>query len=315
MPLDQLDEKEVANALRELEALEKLSHPNIVSCLGGWVASGGETMLRPWSAGNEMARKPISEALSVWAAASGATEPASLNLLTEYMDGGSLDKLLTRNKEPLEEELVGTWAAQVVLALDHMHKRNLLHRDIKPANIFIMQSGLVKLGDLGCCQMLTRPDETVTSDYGSPLYLSPEIWQTGTCDHKSDIWSLGCVIYELLAHKPPFNAPELAYKVLTASPEELPSAYSADVRGVTMCMLHKDPKKRPGATELIRHPTIAHYITFWLQASLTPLGDGKAAGHGITGSSLRAGVLAGASKSGRVLRMISGGVLGRSQKK
>ena len=159
-----------------------------------------------------------------------------------------------------------------MLAIDHMHV-DLLHRDIKPANIFITQSGLVKLATW-CCQMLSRPDETVTSDYGSPLYVSPEIWQTGTCSHKSDIWSIGCVVYELLAHAPPFVAPELAYKVLTASPPELPSRYSPDLRALVVQMLEKDPSKRPGAMELIRDQTVAHFITHWLSAGLTPLGRG-----------------------------------------
>ena len=108
---------------------------------------------------------PIVAAFEAWSNAlnldgSGHIEPASLNLVTEYMDGGALDKLLLRNEKPLQEELIGTWTAQIVLAIDHMHRRSLLHRDIKPANIFITQSGLVKLGDLGavrCSHGPTRP--------------------------------------------------------------------------------------------------------------------------------------------------------------
>lgn len=317
VPLEDLDQTEVKNALREVEALVKLSHPNIIGCIGSWVSPGGMTLLRSWSPGNEYARKPISEAFAVWTASMSAdsdayTEPASLNIITEYMDGGSLDKMLSRNEQPYEEELVGIWIAQIVLAVDHMHRRNLLHRDIKPANIFITQSGLVKLGDLGCCQMLARPDETVTSDYGSPLYLSPEIWQNGKCNHKSDIWSIGCVAYELLAHKPPFAAPELAFKVLTASPAELPSQYSTEFRTLVHLMLEKNPVARPGSKELIQNTTVAEFISRWFAAGLTPLGDEKRVGAGDRGE--KTSVFSN-SRASRLIRMLSAGKPSRSQKK
>ena len=137
VPLEGLDEDEVRYAVAEVDALNRLAHPNIVRCLGSWVApAGGNTSLRPWEdEGNESSRLPLSEAVNAWAASEtedfDGMAPPSLNILTEFIDGGALDSLLQRNPERLDEELVGSWIAQVVLAIEHMHGRSLLHRDIK----------------------------------------------------------------------------------------------------------------------------------------------------------------------------------------
>ena len=136
--LDGLDEEDIESAVNEVAALHAMNHPNIVRCHGSWVMpASDDPSLRPWSAGTETTRLPVSEALAVWTAAQAndacVGSVPSLNILTEYVDGGALDKLILQNKgeKPLEEELVGIWLAQLALAIDHMHKNNLLHRDIK----------------------------------------------------------------------------------------------------------------------------------------------------------------------------------------
>ena len=95
------------------------------------------------------------------------------------------------------------------------------------------------------------------------------MWQTGTCSHKSDVWSIGCVAYELLAHRPPFTAPELAYKVLTTTPAPLPALYSAAIKKLVFEMLHKEPGARPGTEELLRHPSMACHIKRLLAAGFS----------------------------------------------
>lgn len=285
VPLEYLDEDEVRIALNEVHALNALEHPNVVRCITSWIMptltyeTGGD---QPWTPGYEHARIPIDEALRVINDCLNdpidkelpVTRSLSLclNILTEYVDGGSLDTLIERNA-PFDEELLCTWLAQIILGIEHMHSRNLLHRDIKPANIFITQSGLVKIGDLGCCKLLSQPDEKCTSDYGSPLYLSPEVWKEASCSHKSDIWAIGCVMYELLAQKPPFAAPELAYKVLHTDPPPLPERYSADLRKLILEMLSKDPEVRPSAAELLRKPSLGHYVQRWLAAAHSTVGS------------------------------------------
>ena len=276
VPLDCLDEDEIKLALSEVEALQTLDHPNIVRCLGSWVMPPGDDAVRPWSSGAEGARLPAHEILRVVAEfEDGSLDHASvpsLNILTEFVDGGALDTLI-RGNAPLDEDLVGAWLAQMILGIEHMHSRNLLHRDIKPANIFITQSGLVKIGDLGCCKLLAEPNEQCSGDYGSPLYLSPEVWRAATCSHKSDIWSIGCVIYELLAQVPPFAAPELAYKVITDPPPPLPEEYSAGLRKIVFSMLEKDPAKRPSAAELLRMPAVGQHVKRWLAAGFTTVAE------------------------------------------
>ena len=142
----------------------------------------------------------------------------------------------------------------------------------QPANVFITKTGLVKLGDLGCCKMLTRPDEATTNEFGSPQYLSPEVWQHGVCNHKSDIWSVGCVVYELLAFAPPFKEPTLLSKVLTADASPLPAHYSAGLRTLIFRMLHKEPSQRPSSTELLQDEVVVHHLRKWNAAAHSPLG-------------------------------------------
>jgi hypothetical protein len=119
--------------------------------------------------------------------------------------------------------------------------------------------------------MLLAAHETA----GSPLYLSPEVWQSARCSHKSDIWSIGCVAYELLTHRPPFSAPELAHKVLTSTPLPLPGVYSPSLTRLVFDMLRKDPNARPGSTELLQHPSLSSFVKRWLAAGFSPL-DGPA---------------------------------------
>ena len=92
-----------------------------------------------------------------------------------------------------------------------LHEANIIHRDIKPANIFF-HNGIAKIGDLNVAKHLKDPF-TVTQT-GTPYYASPEVWSEEPYNFKSDIWSLGCVLYEMAMQKPPFRAetPDKLYK-------------------------------------------------------------------------------------------------------
>ena len=288
VPLDCMDETEVKSALGEVAALCAMQHPNVVRCLGSWVSPGGQdgSSQLPWDPGSENARLPTGRAMDLWLLHENSGDlgsiPPSLNILTEYVNGGALDRLIARNcssTESFEEELIGSWVAQLILGIEHMHRAGVLHRDLKPANIFITKSGIVKIGDLGCCKMLERPEESCSSDYGSPLYQSPEVWQIGKCSHKSDIWSVGCIAHELMAHEAPFDAPELAFKVINNTPPPLPESYSGGLRAVVGEMLTKDAAARPSAVDLIRNPAIGQHIKRWLAAGhAPPLGEGHGEG-------------------------------------
>ena len=95
------------------------------------------------------------------------------------------------------------------LGLKHIHDRKILHRDIKGQNVFLTRSGIVKLGDLGIARVLTHTKEFAKTMVGTPYYLSPEIVANRPYSFKSDIWSMGVMLYELCALKPPFDGTSL----------------------------------------------------------------------------------------------------------
>jgi len=90
-------------------------------------------------------------------------------------------------------------------ALQHMHDKRIMHRDLKPANIFISLEGELKLGDLGLGRALSSQTFEAYSRVGTPLYMSPEVLDGSGYDTKSDVWSLGCIAYELCTMKSPFK--------------------------------------------------------------------------------------------------------------
>jgi NIMA (never in mitosis gene a)-related kinase len=89
-----------------------------------------------------------------------------------------------------------------------MHEKRIIHRDLKPANILIFSDGILKLGDLGLGRYMSDETFKAFSKVGTPLYMSPEVIRNDGYDFKSDVWSLGCVIYELITFKSPFRTDE-----------------------------------------------------------------------------------------------------------
>lgn len=106
----------------------------------------------------------------------------------------------------LAENGVWRFFIQICIGLYHLHSNNILHRDLKTLNIFLTKENKIKIGDLGVAKMLDASDQFVTSKVGTPYYLSPEVCEEKPYNRKSDIWSLGCILYELCALKHPFEA-------------------------------------------------------------------------------------------------------------
>ena len=131
-----------------------------------------------------------------------------LGMVTEYCDHGDLHSFLIdlrRRSERVPEGQVLTWLAQLCLALSHLHKQRILHRDVKTSNIFVTADRTLKLGDFGLARV-RQEQEAVMSRVGSPFYLSPEICLNQPYGTKSDLWSLGCVLYEIICLSPAFYA-------------------------------------------------------------------------------------------------------------
>jgi NIMA (never in mitosis gene a)-related kinase len=94
---------------------------------------------------------------------------------------------------------------QICFAVKYLHDKKILHRDLKLSNIFISSNGDIKLGDFGIAKVLSNTDEFTKTIVGTPYYLSPEICQKKPYNYKSDIWSLGCVLYEIMNLKHAFE--------------------------------------------------------------------------------------------------------------
>lgn len=180
-----------------------------------------------------------------------ATKQNKLKIVMEYAECGDLSKAIaTRRNErkPFEESQILDWFTQICLAMKHVHDRKILHRDIKGQNIFITKANTLKLGDFGIARVLNRTQDKARTVVGTPYYLSPEIIENKPYSFKSDIWSMGVLLYELCALAPPFNANSLqllALKIVKGGYQPLTTPYSKELKGLIADILQVDPNRRP----------------------------------------------------------------------
>lgn len=137
----------------------------------------------------------------------------------------------------------------------------ILHRDMKSANIFLYKDGTAKLGDLNVSKVAKKG--LLYTQTGTPYYASPEVWKDQPYDLKSDIWSLGCVLYEMCALVPPFRADDmngLFKRVLKGSYPPIPSHYSMDMRQLIKTLLQVQPQTRPDTSQILDMPIVQKRI-------------------------------------------------------
>ena len=180
-----------------------------------------------------------------------------LVMIMEFVEGVTLDKRGSEAPIPIDE-VIG-YSMQVLSALSYAHSKGVTHRDIKPANIMITSHGLVKLMDFGIAKstndlQLTRPGTTM----GSVYYMSPEQVRGGTVDARSDIYSFGVTLYEMLTGRRPFQA-DTAYSVLNAQLTEAPAppmqinpALSTELNNIVLRAMVKSPDGRFQTAEEFR---------------------------------------------------------------
>lgn len=250
-----LTDEEARAVETEADCLRMLSHPNVVRCHGTF-------RLNPTDDDQTSRRR------------------SRLCIVMSHCEGGDLATLLARTKgQPLPEDAVMRWLVQLLLALDHVHSKNVLHRDLKPANVFLSKNlRCVKIGDFGIAKALEREDDLAVTRVGTPLYMSPELVAGLPYTYASDVWALGCVAYELASGgKRAFDAdslPQLMCKVMTCDYPPVPSHFSRQFERVVGSMLDPDPHERPTAAALLRHPFVRTHAEAWLAESRGPSPSG-----------------------------------------
>ncbi|EKX37362.1 hypothetical protein GUITHDRAFT_78167, partial [Guillardia theta CCMP2712] len=222
-----VSKEEENEILNETEIIKKLDHRHIVSCVESFV------------------------------------ENDVLHIVMEYASGGDLAAVIKRNSAAgkyITEEQFWSYLIQITLGLQHMHSRRVLHRDVKASNVFLDQNGDIKIGDLGLGKVLSSKTTCAISQVGTPIYFSPEICEGKPYDTKSDVWALGCLLFELVTCKPPFqaaNQPQLLKKIVNDPPEaHVPSHYSREIPFIIGKLLDKDPRKRPSPDSILNYSAV-----------------------------------------------------------
>ncbi|CAK69897.1 unnamed protein product (macronuclear) [Paramecium tetraurelia] len=183
-------------------------------------------------------------------------EDNNLCIIMEYAEGGDLLQKIQRyvkKQQMIPEQQIWQAAIQVLQGLRALHHKKILHRDLKCANIFLYDNDHVKLGDFNVSKL--AKNGLVYTQTGTPYYASPEVWQDKPYDHKADLWSLGCVIYEMCALKPPFRAKDMdsLYKsVLRGQYQPIPVIYSQELVQLIKSMMQVQPSNRPDSDKLLQ---------------------------------------------------------------
>ena len=194
--------------------------------------------------------------------------PNALNFVLEYCPGGDMYFLLEKLvKNRLPEDHALFYAASIVLALRYLHGRGILYGDLKPENILLDEAGFVRLADFGFArEQMHRSDQSCTSFCGSADYNAPEVVRGTGYGLAADLWSFGCVVYELLTGHPPFYSPRdraLLVRKINEEEPSFPTHFSPELCNLLSGLLHKDSNQRlgngpNGMQDIMDHPFFAN---------------------------------------------------------
>ncbi|XP_061595875.1 serine/threonine-protein kinase 36 [Cololabis saira] len=222
MPKVNRSEKELGSLKREIEILRDLQHPNIVQLFDSFETD------------------------------------TEVVVVTEYAEG-QLFQILEDDGN-LPESQVREIACQLVSALYYLHSHRILHRDMKPQNILLGKTGVVKLCDFGFARAMSVSTLVLTSIKGTPLYMSPELVEEKPYDHTADLWSLGCILYELHTGEPPFYTNSIFHLVqlIVRGQVKWPDNNMSSIcQSFLKGLLTKDPQRRLSWPDLLHHPFVA----------------------------------------------------------
>jgi NIMA (never in mitosis gene a)-related kinase len=192
---------------------------------------------------------------------------SSLAIVMEYADKGDLYQKITQHKKRavfFEESDIWRILIQLIKGLKALHDLKILHRDLKSANVFLFSDGSAKLGDLNVSKVAKKG--LGYTQTGTPYYASPEVWNDKAYDNKSDIWSLGCVLYEMIMLKPPFRAENmegLYKKVIKGKYPRIADKFSNDLAEIVALLIQVDPLKRPSCEQILNNRIIQKRIEYF----------------------------------------------------
>merc|ERR1719486_1351263 len=220
--MSRMDGKQRRDAVNEVKVLASLKHPYIVSYRESF------------------------------------TENGMLAIVMDYAEGGDLHQRISitrKARQTFPESQIIRWFTEAVLGLKYMHDKHVLHRDLKTQNLFLTSADRLRVGDFGISKVLESTVAFAKTAIGTPYYLSPEICQEKPYSFGSDIWALGCVLYELAALRVPFDAQNIQMLVqrITRGPlPQIPSHYTQELRQLCMELLAREQAQRPTATDIIQ---------------------------------------------------------------
>lgn len=174
--------------------------------------------------------------------------PEKLYLVLDYCPGGELFFHLSRIRR-FPERVARFYAAELLLAIGHLHKRGIIYRDLKPENVLLDADGHVKLGDFGLAKAgLQHPCEGATSMCGTPEYMAPEVLSQQGHGFCVDYWGLGMLVYEMMTGLPPWYTTDRAklFRRLKSAPLDIPNYFSAQSANCVSALLERNPRRRLG---------------------------------------------------------------------
>ena len=227
--LEKLNKKEQENSVNEVRILASVNHPNVIGYKEAF-----------WD-----------------------DEKSALNIVMEYADDGDLHSKIEKMKKAggyFKEPIIWSYAIQMIEGLKALHDKKIMHRDLKSANIFLVKDKhQCKLGDMNVSKVIK--EKVLHTQTGTPYYASPEVWNDAPYSYKSDLWSIGCVIYELCNLHPPFQGKdldELYENVCKGKPERINKAYSDELWKMIMMLLQVDVNKRVDCNKFLNSDLIRH---------------------------------------------------------
>ena len=219
---ENLTKRDQENSLNEVRILASINHPNVIGYKEAFWDEKG----------------------------------SSLNIVMEYADDGDLESKIQKMRKEggmFNESLIWSYSIQMIEGLKALHDKKIMHRDIKSANIFLVKDKhQCKIGDMNVSKVIK--EKVLRTQTGTPYYASPEVWKDEPYSYKSDLWSIGCVIYELCALRPPFNGKdldELYSNVCKGNLERISHIYSDDLWKMILMLLQVDVKKRVDCNEFL----------------------------------------------------------------